>query len=51
MSEQSISWKFQSHKMKITPELMKSVSTARGRYCLHFEEQKKDKAQKEIDSD
>ena len=41
----------QSHKMTITPELMKSVSTACGRYCLHFEEQKKDKAQKEIDSD
>ena len=40
----------QPHDMLITPQLMKSVSTARYRYCLHIEEQKKDKVQKEIDS-
>ena len=30
--------------------LMKSVSATHERYCLHLEEQKKDKVQNEIDS-
>ena len=40
----------QPHEMPITPQLMKSVSAALDRYCLHLEEQEKDKLQKEIDS-
>ena len=40
----------QPYEMPITPRLMKSVSAACDRYCLHLQEQKKDKVQKEIDS-
>ena len=40
----------QAHEMPITPQLMKSVNALCDRYHLCFEEQKKDKVQKEIDS-
>ena len=40
----------QPHEMPRTPQLIKSVSAARGRYRFCLEKQKKDKVPKEIDS-
>ena len=38
------------HEMPITPQLMKSVSSARTRYNVYLEEAKKEKAKSEIDA-
>ena len=48
--QKEIQQKIQPHEMPTRPQLMKSVSALRDRYFLRFEEQNKDKVQKEINS-
>lgn len=48
--QKDIQKEIQPHEMPTTPQLMKSVSALRGRYFLRFDEQRKDKVQKEINS-